>query len=329
MGDNAELKVKSFRINEETAEKFRVIANEVGGNQQEVMAKLIEAYEFQKGKAVLIEKKAEIDQFEKYVSCLVGMYMRSLEDNQNITSTVRTEFESSLHSKDETIKDLQARWKEAREQKEEAIKKAEELEDKNKDLNKQILAMEEIHTEEVKELKNTIEDLKLDKLSNEEQSKTLITSYKTLMNQFDQMKADAEKSKELEQQLAKLQSEHDKLKDTHDKLQSDFSNQKTNHDKIIADMQKQENETIKRTKEQVKFDYENKILELKQKHQQELKEQQDNYLKQLNNYINSLSFSMANTTNKRKSKKQEQQEQENTNPLFDDLLKNGISDTTK
>ena len=118
-----ELKPKSFRLNDETHEKFKEIAMELGGNQQQVMAKLIEAYNFQKGKVILTEKKSDIEQFENYVSCLVQMYMRILEDNQNIVATVRTEFQSSLQSKDETIKDLQAKLKEVKEQKEEAVKK--------------------------------------------------------------------------------------------------------------------------------------------------------------------------------------------------------------
>ena len=96
MADGKELKPKSFRIDDETAEKFKEISNTIGGNQQETLAKLIEAYEFQSGKAILTEKKADIEQFEKYVSAITRMFMGSLEDNQNITETVRTEFDALL-----------------------------------------------------------------------------------------------------------------------------------------------------------------------------------------------------------------------------------------
>lgn len=57
MSDEKILKPKSFRITDETAEAFKQISTEIGGNQQEALAKLIEAYEFQKGKAILTEKK--------------------------------------------------------------------------------------------------------------------------------------------------------------------------------------------------------------------------------------------------------------------------------
>ena len=59
MSENKELKPKSFRIDDETAEKFKEISSAIGGNQQQTLAKLIEAYEFQSGKAVLTDKKAD------------------------------------------------------------------------------------------------------------------------------------------------------------------------------------------------------------------------------------------------------------------------------
>lgn len=43
MADGKELKPKSFRIDNETAEKFKEISNTIGGgNQQETLAKLID-----------------------------------------------------------------------------------------------------------------------------------------------------------------------------------------------------------------------------------------------------------------------------------------------
>ena len=102
-----ELKPKSFRIDDATAEKFKDISAAIGGNQQETLSKLIEAYEFQNGKAVLTEKKADIEQFETYIGALTRMYMGSLEDNQNLSETIRMQYDALLHSKDSVIQDLQ------------------------------------------------------------------------------------------------------------------------------------------------------------------------------------------------------------------------------
>ena len=65
MAEGKELKPKSFRIDDETAEKFKEISSAIGGNQQQTLAKLIETYHFQTGKSILTNKRDDIDQLEK------------------------------------------------------------------------------------------------------------------------------------------------------------------------------------------------------------------------------------------------------------------------
>ena len=71
MAEDKILKPKSFRIDDETAEKFKKIASLIGGNQQETLSKLIETFEFQQGKVVLTNKKDDIETFENYVTSLL------------------------------------------------------------------------------------------------------------------------------------------------------------------------------------------------------------------------------------------------------------------
>lgn len=111
MTESKEIKPKSFRIDDATADKIKEISQEIGGNQQQTLSKLLECYEMQKGKVILTERKAEIETFENYVTLLTRMYMGALEDNQNVTQTVRAEFESLLKAKDSTIMDLQDKIK--------------------------------------------------------------------------------------------------------------------------------------------------------------------------------------------------------------------------
>ena len=96
-----ELKPKSFRIDDITADKFKEISADIGGNQQETLSKLIEAYEFQAGKAILTDKKSDIELFEKYVNSLTRMYMGSLEDNQ--TEKEATDEANSLYGINEEL----------------------------------------------------------------------------------------------------------------------------------------------------------------------------------------------------------------------------------
>ena len=128
----AELRPRSFRIDEETAEKFKKICLEAGLNQQEALAKLIESYELQAGKAVLTEKREDIEVFERYASLLVQKYMGALEEIQDSRETIRSEFKAQLDSKDALIYDLQARKKAAEEATKEADQLRKELEETQK-----------------------------------------------------------------------------------------------------------------------------------------------------------------------------------------------------
>ena len=158
MADGKELKPKSFRIDDETAEKFKEISGVIGGNQQETLAKLIEAYEFQSGKAVLTEKKADIEQFEKYITAITRMYMGSLEDNQNITKTVRTEFDALLTSKDAVIQDLQEKLTAAKQVKEDATMKARIHADENARLHEVIDSLNHEYNTKMDDLQSMLFD---------------------------------------------------------------------------------------------------------------------------------------------------------------------------
>ena len=159
MGESKELKPKSFRIDDATADRFKEIAAQIGGNQQETLSKLIEAYEFQGGKAVLTEKKADIDQFEKYVNALTRMFMGSLEDNQNITATVRTEFEAQLKSKDTVIQDLQEKLQTAKQAKEQAESNEKAAQDEQNRLVIELSKSDRNHEDTVKTYESKITSL--------------------------------------------------------------------------------------------------------------------------------------------------------------------------
>ena len=190
MADERILKPKSFRIDDETADRFKEIAGNIGGNQQETLAKLIEAWEFQNGKAVLTDKKTDIEQFEKYVTALTRMFMGSLEDNQNITETVRTEFEAVLKSKDTTIQDLQVQLTGARQLKEDAVKQVKDYADENMELKKNIDSLEKKFDSKVGDLQEMLDD-------KENLNKALTDSCNDLKKKVDGMAADREKMDKL------------------------------------------------------------------------------------------------------------------------------------
>lgn len=139
---------KAFRITEETANKFKEIAQDLGGNQQQTLAKLIEVYETESGKEALPEMREQIDTFDGHLHALSAIFLQILETNHTMRAQVRTEYQAQLGSKDRTILELQERLKEAEEYKHEFKKKendyaaqakadAEEIASLKKDLEKE------------------------------------------------------------------------------------------------------------------------------------------------------------------------------------------------
>ena len=275
MADGKELKPKSFRIDDATAERFKEISADIGGNQQETLAKLIEAYEFQAGKAILTDKKDDIEQFERYVNAITRMFMGSLEDNQNITETVRTEFDGLLKSKDATIQDLQEKIKVAKQLQQDSDEKAKTFADANTDLVKKLEKLQLDSDAKINDLNMMLSDK--EKLN------------QALANSFDEMK----------EKMNAMQAEHDsfdKMKKNLDNAQKELETAKQDKqaaDKTIEELKKHEKESVDRCKEQrqiaqdkalIELDkkYQEQIQTLKEEKQTEIDKYQEKYLELLN-----------------------------------------------
>ena len=275
--DEKILKPKSFRIDDATAEKFKGISAEIGGNQQETLAKLIEAYEFQAGKAILTEKKADIEQFEKYVTALTRMFMGSLEDNQNITETVRTEFDAMLKSKDSTIQDLQGQLSVAKQLKADATEKAKTFSDENADLKKHIEDLQN-------DLESKVTSLNTMLLDKEKLNQALTNSYDELKKKADSMQKEHEDFTALRAEFESKQSEIKSL-----------MKEKEEAEASVEKLKQQEKESVERCREQMQIAQEKALLEAERKYQeqiQKLKEEKqteiDKYQKKYLNLLEKL-----------------------------------------
>lgn len=269
MADDKILKPKSFRIDDETADKFKEISSSIGGNQQETLAKLIEAWEFQSGKAILTEKKADIEQFEKYVTALTRMFMGSLEDNQNITETVRTEFEALLQSKDTTIQDLQSQLTVSKQLKEEATIKAKTYVDENGRLNEYIESLQKEYNSKMDDMQSMLTD-------KENLNRALTDSCNDLKAKVDVMAAEHEEVTTLRKNIADITVERDSLKQSIAEAEKSLNRATTEHEKAIADMKQHESDSIDRVKAEMQIAQDKAVLEVERKYQeqiQKLKEQ--------------------------------------------------------
>ena len=263
MADDKVLKPKSFRIDDETADKFKEISATIGGNQQETLAKLIEAFEFQSGKAILTEKKADIDQFEKYVTAITRMYMSSLEDNQNITETVRTEFDALLKSKDATIQDLQEKLTVAKQLKEEATTRAKAHADENARLNSVIDSLNTEYNSKMDDMQSMLAD-------KDNLNKALTDSCNDLKSKVESMRESSEQLAVIRKELEQLKSEHNTVVKEKSDLEKQMNQEHTAHDKAIADLQQHEKDLLERQKEQSQIALDKAVLEIEKKYQEQI-----------------------------------------------------------
>lgn len=252
MADGKELKPKSFRIDDATAERFKEISADIGGNQQETLAKLIEAYEFQAGKAILTDKKDDIEQFERYVNAITRMFMGSLEDNQNITETVRTEFDGLLKSKDATIQDLQEKIKVAKQLQQDSDERAKTFADANTDLVKKLEKLQLDSDTKINDLNMMLSD-------KEKLNQALANSFDEMKEKMDEMQAEHDSFAEMKKNLDSAQKELEIAKQD-----------KKAADKTIDELKKHEKEAVERCKEQMQIAQDKALLELDKKYQEQI-----------------------------------------------------------
>lgn len=105
--DDKELKVKSIRADDDTYEKFKKLATNEFGNQGQCLTALINIYETETSKVALVERKMEIESFQDYLNKIGGLFISSLQLNNDAEGRIRDEFARQIISKDKTIEDLQ------------------------------------------------------------------------------------------------------------------------------------------------------------------------------------------------------------------------------
>lgn len=108
----ADTKVTSIRTDEETAARFKEVAEQFP-NGAECLKALINAHEMAQAKGVLTGQETSIADFQAHADSLVKSYIAVLELTANAENRIRQEFQQQLESKDSTIISLQESLKRA------------------------------------------------------------------------------------------------------------------------------------------------------------------------------------------------------------------------
>lgn len=261
MADGKELKPKSFRIDDETAEKFKEISTKIGSSQQETLAKLIETFEFQAGKAVLTEKKADIEQFEKYVTAITRMFMGSLEDNQNLTEIVRMEFDALLKSKDAIIQDLQEKLATAKQLQEDATMKARAYADESAQLNGMI-----------NRLNSQIVDMQSRLADKDSLNKALTDSCNDLKVKVENLMETTARAAALQSELEQVKKEHDTAVRTCADLKKQLQREQATLKDTISELGQHEADALERLNSQLTLTHDKAMLQAEKSFHEQLQQ---------------------------------------------------------
>ncbi len=97
---------RSYRVDDETAEKIASLAKELGVNQNGVFEVLLSAYELQQDAVIVPEAKKDIEAFVSHLRSIQDAYHNLVSINLQTEEKVRQEFQRRLDNNEKQIADL-------------------------------------------------------------------------------------------------------------------------------------------------------------------------------------------------------------------------------
>lgn len=270
---NEEMKVRSFRISDSVLEKFKAFCNDFD-NQNLALDSLINAYEVQNAKAILVDRQTDIADYDTHIQALQSAFLRSLELNENAERRIRAEFKSLLSSKDETIMQLQSEKTQAQEQSEQDKHAYNTLKQAT---DERIKTMQEEVTESKIALQNANERADVERKAREqaetislmlseqvEQLKKQVSDLTTKVEQAEQ------KQKQVEQTSSELSKELMNLQSMYSQMQKELADEQSSKEKELAIAEKGKDTAVKVAIAETKEQYLAKIEKLQQEHSKQL-----------------------------------------------------------
>lgn len=212
--NNKELKVKSFRVDEETFSKFKDIASKEFGNQAQCLEALINIYETEESKSILVNRELEIESFQDYLNKISRLFITSLQLSTDAEERAKSTFLRKIESKDEALIMMKNKVDELKIE-------SKELMNKDKKNQQEILELKK-KQEELDKSKNTLTQLvnrnndlanryksELDEIK---ESKAIFVELEKKFNQSTVEKNKLELENEaLKQEILKMSNENENL----------------------------------------------------------------------------------------------------------------------
>lgn len=212
--NNKELKVKSFRVDEETFSKFKDIASKEFGNQAQCLEALINIYETEESKSILVNRELEIESFQDYLNKISRLFITSLQLSTDAEERAKSTFSKKLESKDEALIMMKSKVDELK-------MESRELINKDKKNQQEILELKK-KQEELDKSKNTLTQLVnrnndlADRYKSElDEIKASKSIFVELEKEFNQSKVEKNKleieNEALKQEILKMRNENENL----------------------------------------------------------------------------------------------------------------------
>lgn len=243
---NEELKVRSFRADTETFEKFKQLAEGEFGNQGQCLSALINLYETENSKAILVNRGLEIESFQDYLNKISSLFLTSLQLNQDAEGRIRAEFERQLTSKDNTIIDLQTKIDELATSKDAFEESSKLLEGENKKLQTKVSELEGIKEKQIYDFNSALVD-------KDSLNKALTDSLNERKVEIEALRTSGADATERLKKLESIETENNQLKISLESLKNEIERQKElaeiAKDKALTILEKDHQQDIKKLNE--------------------------------------------------------------------------------
>jgi hypothetical protein len=267
---NVDYNVKSIRADDETYEKFKVIASEEFGNQGQCLSTLIGLYELEQSKVTLVERKLEINDFQMHLNKIGELFMTSLKLNQDAEIRVRAEFEGLLESKDRMIIDFQGKVDQLTDANEYSTEKLKITDDENIQLFSENIKIKKEMEIDSKEHSNMMAD-------KDNLNKALTESCHERKVEIEKLQIEVETHKAQAEELELIRVNVGEIETKNLELSKELNNQKNDHALEIS-----------RLKENAELNKERSLLTIEKTQQKELKELNKQHNEELKGYITKL-----------------------------------------
>ena len=191
------------------------------------------------------------------------MFMGSLEDNQNITETVRTEFDALLTSKDAVIQDLQEKLTAAKQVKEDATLKARTHADENARLHEVIDSLNNEYNTKMDDMQSMLSD-------KDNLNKALTDSCNELKAKIEGIREAAAQSAALKKELEHLKQEHEKIIRKQAEQEKQMQQEQAAHAQTVSELKQHEADALERQKEQSQIVQDRALLQIEKSYQTQI-----------------------------------------------------------